>query len=207
MATINGTLKYKQDDGSIVELNPVGVDSTARTSLNNIATQIQCIEQTTGFKADPAHVPATSMKVAIDALNTKVADLEHGSGTQTVYHVPVMGVITGFFNHGFIVTIPMPENLITALINGKRFHSAVLKRLGGTEENAILHGYKRDGAAFSFQIPVNTEVQVSRSPTLLEYGYVNTDMDFNANDYGGVSVFMSSSTAASGGIFVEVTLD
>ena len=34
MATVNGTLKYKQDDGSVVELNPVGVDSTARARLD-----------------------------------------------------------------------------------------------------------------------------------------------------------------------------
>lgn len=75
MAT-NGTLKYKQDDGSIVELNPVGVDNTARTRLNAQATQIHCIEQTTGYTADLAEVPATSMKESIDALSTKVKNLE-----------------------------------------------------------------------------------------------------------------------------------
>lgn len=206
MATFNGTLKYKQDDGSIVELNPVGVDSTAQTRLNNIATQIQCIEQTTGYPALPEDIPATSMKASIDALNTKVEALE-SAGAKTVYNVPVVGVITGFFNHGFIVTIPMPENLLSALINGKRFSSAVLKKLGGAEGNAILYGYKRDGTPFSFQTPINTPVSVSRSPTLLEYSYVNNDMDFNADDYSGVTVYASSSIAAGGGVFVEVTLN
>lgn len=38
MATTNGTLKYKQDDGSIVELNPVGVDSTARAEIEKLTT-------------------------------------------------------------------------------------------------------------------------------------------------------------------------
>lgn len=207
MATFNGTLKYKQDDGSVVELNPVGVDSTARASLNSIATQIQCIEQTTGYNADPAEIPATSMKASINALNTKVTNLENAGGTQTVYYIPVVGIINGFFNHGFIVSIPMPENLLHALVNGKSFSKAVLKRLGGGEEDAILNGYKRDGTDFSLRIPVNTEVQLSRSPTLLEYWYVNNDMDFNANDYGGVSVWAYSSMVVQGGVIVEVTLN
>ena len=207
MATINGTLKYKQDDGNLVALGPVGMDSTARASLNNIATQIQLIEQTTGYNASPEDVPATSMKESIETLNTKVSNLENAGSTQTVFYVPVVGIISGFFNHGFIVTIPMPENLLHALIDGKSFSSAVLKRLGGEEGDAILSGYKHNGAAFTLQIPVNTEVQLSRSPTLLEYSYVNNDMDFNADDYGGVSVCASTSIIANGGVFVEVTLN
>lgn len=37
MATVNGTLKYKQDDGSIVELSPVGVDARV-TKLESLPT-------------------------------------------------------------------------------------------------------------------------------------------------------------------------
>lgn len=203
MAIVNGTLKHKQDDGSIVELGPVGVDARART----LATEAGQIANNAQTAAENVHLTVNSMKASIDALNTKVTNLENAGGTQTVYHVPVIGIVTGFFNHGFIVSIPMPENLITALVNGKRFSSAVLKRLGGAEGDAILYGYKRDGTPFSFQIPVNVEVGVSRSPTYLEYSYVNTDMDFNKDDYGGVTVYAFSSEVANGGMLVEVTLN
>lgn len=235
MATVNGTLKYKQDDGDIVAINPIGVDNTARKNvliavntigtwqLDNPTSSIaDVIGQwdmthdvsggetiTTVLDRTSAHLSneITDREKADTALDTRVTKLENAGGTQTVYHVPVVGIITGFFNHGFIVSIPMPENLITALVNGKSFSSAVLKRLGGEEGNAILHGYKRNGTPFTLQIPVNTEVGVSRSPTLLEYSYVNTDMDFNADDYGGVTVYASSSIVANGGILVEVTLN
>lgn len=218
MAIVNGTLKYKQDDGSIVELGPVGMDARART-LATEAGQIANNAQIAADNADataktalqyignwPLTDPTDTITTEVETLNTRVTNLENAGGTQTVYHVPMVGFINGFFNHGFIVNIPMPENLITALLNGKRFSSAVLKRLDGTEENAILSGYKRNGTTFAFQIPVNTEVGISRSLTLLEYGYVNTDMDFNKDDYGGVTV-LASTSAANGGVFVEVTLN
>ena len=97
MATFNGTLKYKQDDGSIVELNPVGVDARARTlataagqtannaqtaaenvqqTVNGIATQIQLIEQTTGYNASLEDVPATSIKESIEDLDTIMNNLD-----------------------------------------------------------------------------------------------------------------------------------
>lgn len=41
----NGTLKYKQDDGSIVELIPVGVDTEARLLAIDEATRAQTAEQ------------------------------------------------------------------------------------------------------------------------------------------------------------------
>lgn len=101
MATFNGTLKYKQDDGSIVELNPVGVDARARTlataagqtannaqtaaenvqqTVNGIATQIQLIEQTTGYNASPEDVPATSIKESIEDLDTTINNLDTSVG-------------------------------------------------------------------------------------------------------------------------------
>lgn len=101
MATINGTLKYKQDDGSIVELNPVGVDARARTlataagqtannaqtaaenvqlTVNNITTLIKLIEQTTGYNASPEDVPATSIKESIEDLDTTIYNLDTSVG-------------------------------------------------------------------------------------------------------------------------------
>ena len=91
MAIVNGTLKYKQDDGSIVELGPVGVDNTARTRLNNVATQIQLIEQTTGYNATPEDVPATSIKTSIETLNTRVTDLEHAADDSI--SLPIVGTV------------------------------------------------------------------------------------------------------------------
>ena len=41
----NGTLKYKQDDGSIVELNPVGVDAEARALANAETERAKAAEQ------------------------------------------------------------------------------------------------------------------------------------------------------------------
>lgn len=97
MATFNGTLKYKQDDGSIVELNPVGVDARARTlataaeqiannaqtaaenvqlTVNGITTLIQLIEQTTGYNASPEDVPATSIKESIEELDTTINNMD-----------------------------------------------------------------------------------------------------------------------------------
>lgn len=141
MATFNGTLKYKQDDGSIVELNPVGVDARARTlateaeqtannaqtaaegvqqTVNGFATQIQLIEQTTGYNASPEDVPATSMKEAIEALNTKVADLEH-AGTKTNFYFPAFGTVIESTASSVTVAFPMPEELYYMLNYGSSF--------------------------------------------------------------------------------------
>lgn len=145
MATFNGTLKYKQDDGSIVELNPVGVDARARTlataagqtannaqtatenvqrTVNGIATQIQLIEQTTGYNASPEDVPATSMKESIEdlntevrhldtnvnTLNTKVSNLEN-AGTKTNFIFPAFGTVIESTASSVTVAFPMPEEL------------------------------------------------------------------------------------------------
>lgn len=127
MAIVNGTLKYKQDDGSIVELGPVGVDARARTlataagqiannaqtaaenvqlTVNSIATQIQLIEQTTGYNASPEDVPATSMKASIDALNTKVTKLER----LPTLELPIIGLFTGTGpNNTITIAVPIPS--------------------------------------------------------------------------------------------------
>lgn len=130
MATFNGTLKYKQDDGSIVELNPVGVDITAQTNLNNIATQIYCIEQTTGFNASPEDVPATSMKESIEDLNTEVGFLDTKVMTLNTsvtnlkrlpaLDLPIIGIFTenGTGPNGTI-TIAVPIPSVVRLLSAK----------------------------------------------------------------------------------------
>lgn len=63
----NGTLKYKQDDGSIVELTPVGVDTEARALATTEAARAKAAEQKLeNDKADKSAIPDVS------ALVTKV---------------------------------------------------------------------------------------------------------------------------------------
>lgn len=167
MATVNGTLKYKQNDGSIVELNPVGVDARARTlattagqiannaqtaaenvqrTVNAIATQIQLIEQTTGYNAMPEDVPATSMKASIDALNTKVKRLEN----VPTLDLPIIGIFTeaGTGPNGTI-TIDVPIPSVVRLLTAKgRFPKFSI--LGGTI--GIVFEYKDANTISSFAL-------------------------------------------------------
>lgn len=135
MATFNGTLKYKQNDGSIVELNPVGVDSTARTNLNNIATQIYCIEQTTGFNASPEAVPATSMKESIEDLNTEVMTLT--TRVKNLERLPALDLpIIGIFTENgtgpnSTITIAVPIPSVVRLLSAKG-HYPTFSISGGT---------------------------------------------------------------------------
>ena len=60
----NGTLKYKQDDGSIVELHPVGVDTEARTLATTEAARAKAAEQKLeNDKADKSAIPDVSTLV------------------------------------------------------------------------------------------------------------------------------------------------
>ena len=60
----NGTLKYKQDDGSIVELNPVGVDAEARALANAETERAKAAEQKLeNDKADKSAIPDVSALV------------------------------------------------------------------------------------------------------------------------------------------------
>lgn len=73
MATNNydGLFKYKQDNGDIVELIPVGVDTEARTLATNEATRAKAAEQKLeNDKADKSAIPDVSAlvtKVTYDA--------------------------------------------------------------------------------------------------------------------------------------------
>ena len=167
MAIVNGTLKYKQDDGSIVELGPVGVDARARTlataagqiannaqtaaenvqrNVNNIATQIQLIEQTTGYTASPEDVPATSMKESIATLNTKITKLER----LPALDLPIIGIFTdaGTVPNGTItIAVPIPSvvRLLTAKGHIPRFSIS-----GGTI--GVVFEYKNANTINSFML-------------------------------------------------------
>ena len=60
----NGTLKYKQDDGSIVELNPAGMDAEARALATAEANRAKAAEQKLeNDKADKSAIPDVSALV------------------------------------------------------------------------------------------------------------------------------------------------
>lgn len=66
----NGTLKYKQDDGSIVELHPVGVDAEARALANAETERAKAAEQKLeNDKADKSAIPDVSSLVTKDTYN------------------------------------------------------------------------------------------------------------------------------------------
>lgn len=66
----NGTLKYKQDDGSIVELNPVGMDAEARALATAEANRAKAAEQKLeNDKADKSAIPDVSALVTKEIYN------------------------------------------------------------------------------------------------------------------------------------------
>lgn len=154
MATFNGTLKYKQDDGSIVELNPVGVDARARTlataagqtannaqtaaesvqqTVKGIATQIQLIEQTTGYNASPEDAPATSIKESIEDLDTTINNLEtrvKKLERLPTLDFPMIGIFTGTGpNNTITIAVPVPS--VVRLLSAKG-HVPTFSISGGT---------------------------------------------------------------------------
>lgn len=66
----NGTLKYKQDNGSIVELHPVGVDAEARALANAETERAKAAEQKLeNDKADKSAIPDVSSLVTKEIYN------------------------------------------------------------------------------------------------------------------------------------------
>ena len=66
----NGTLKYKQNDGSIVELHPVGVDAEARALANAETERAKAAEQKLeNDKADKSAIPDVSALVTKETYN------------------------------------------------------------------------------------------------------------------------------------------
>lgn len=154
MASINGTLKYKQDDGSIVELNPVGVDSTARTranrnantigtwELNNPLSSIATVIGEWDLSHDISggeniatvldHVASdlsneiTSRKNADTALDTRVTKLEDLPSVD----FPIIGIFTGTGpNNAITIAVPIPSAVRLLSIKG---HFPTFSISGGT---------------------------------------------------------------------------
>ena len=134
MATFNGTLKYKLDDVTIAELNPVGVDNTARTTANNnanaigawtfnnptssIATVIgewdlthdisggENITTVLDRVAADLSNEITDRKNADTALDTRVTKLER----LPTLELPIIGIFTGTGpNNTITIAVPIPS--------------------------------------------------------------------------------------------------
>lgn len=223
MATFNGTLKYKQDDGSIVELNPVGVDARARTlataagqtannaqtaaenvqqTVNGIATQIQLIEQTTGYNASPEDVPATSIKESIEDLDTTINNLDTSVGNLEArvrklepasFFIPLYGFCSATGTNMCTITVPKPAYLRHIEQKGYFLSYTVS---GGTVGN-VLHFF------------TNGEILASPfTPTITEYGdFITIDCVSMINGIPSIgSVVFGDYTSAAYATSIKVTV-
>lgn len=136
MATVNGTLKYKQNDGSIVELNPVGVDNTARNRANHNANTIGIWELNNPIssiadvvgKWDAEHDVSgdETITTSVKSLNTKVSKLEK----LPTLDLPIIGIFTDN-NIGQNCTIAVPIPSVVRLLSAKG-HYPTFSISGGT---------------------------------------------------------------------------
>lgn len=173
MATFNGTLKYKQDDGSIAELNPVGVDNTARALANSNANAIgtwvlnnpsssiagvigewdmthdsgeNITDVLAGIASDLSN-EVTARKNADTALDTRVTKLEN----VPTLDLPIIGILTeaGTGPNGTI-TIAVPIPSVVRLLSAKGLFPD-FSISGGTI--GVVFEYKDpDGTIYSFSL-------------------------------------------------------
>lgn len=137
MATINGTLKYKQDDGSIVELNPVGVDARARTlatAAGQTANNAQTAADNAQSAADtalqcigdwPLTAPTDTITTEVKTLNTRVKKLER----LPTLDLPIIGVVTGTGPNTVTIDVPIPSVVRFLTLKG---YFPTFSILGGT---------------------------------------------------------------------------
>lgn len=200
MATINGTLKYKQNDGSIVELNPVGVDSTARTTANNNANAIgewalthdisggENITTVLDRVASDLSNEITDRKNADTALDKRVTKLEPNS-----FFIPLYGFCSGTGNNMCTITVPKPAYLRHIEQKGYFLSYTVV---GGTVGN-VLHFF------------TNGEISASPfTPTITEYGdFITIDCTSMTNGIPSIgSVVFGDYTSAAYATDIKVTV-
>ena len=135
----NGTLKYKQDDGSIVELNPAGVDAEARALATAEANRAKAAEQKLeNDKADKSAIPDVTALVTKETYNAgqaaqdaKITALENVAPDKLPYlfdRISISSVVYPTFNTSFAVAyIDLPwlhsqtHNLTARLSGGSGF--------------------------------------------------------------------------------------
>lgn len=126
MATTNGTLKYKQDDGTIVELNPVGVDNTARQAANNAQTAADTALQYIGDW--PLTDPTDTITTEVKTLNNSVAKLKYVPALD----LPIIGIFTeAGTGPNATITIAVPIPSVVRLLSAKG-HFPTFSISGGT---------------------------------------------------------------------------
>lgn len=138
MAIVNGTLKYKQNDDSIVELNPVGVDNTARNTANHNANTIgkwelnNPISSIAGVvgKWDAEHDVSgdETITTSVKRLNTRVSNLER----LPALDLPIIGIYTENgtgLNRTITIAVPIPS--VVRLLSAKG-HVPTFSISGGT---------------------------------------------------------------------------
>ena len=137
MATINGTLKYKQDDGSIVELNPVGVDARARTlatAVGQTANNAQTAADNAQSAADtalqyigdwPLTAPTDTITTEVKTLNTRVKKLER----LPTLDLPIIGIVTSTGPNTVTIDVPIPSVVRFLTLKG---HVPTFSISGGT---------------------------------------------------------------------------
>ena len=131
----NGTLKYKQDDGSIVELHPVGVDAEARALANAETARAMAAEQKLeNDKADKSAIPDVSALVTKATYNAgqaaqdaKITALENIAPDKLPYlfdKITLVSLAYAPFNTSFAaVSVSLPwlhsqNHQLTARIGG-----------------------------------------------------------------------------------------
>ena len=141
----NGTLKYKQDDGSIVELNPAGVDAEARALATAEANRAKAAEQKLeNDKADKSAIPDVSALVTKEtydagqaAQDAKITALENVAPDKLPYlfdRISILSAEYPTFNTSFAVAyIDLPwlhsqtHNLTARLSGGLGFNVVNLR--------------------------------------------------------------------------------
>ena len=140
MAIVNGTLKYKQDDGTLVELGPVGVDARARTlatAAGQIANNAQIAANNAQTAADtalryigdwPLTDPTDTITTEVETLNTRVTKLERLPSLD----FPIIGICTEAgtgLNRTITIVVPIPS--VVRLLSAKG-HYPEFSISGGT---------------------------------------------------------------------------
>ena len=132
MATVNGTLKYKQDDGDIVAISPIGVDNTAR---KNALIAVNTIGEWSTEYGD------NTITTEVKTLNTKVTNLEN---VHTL-DLPIIGIFTeAATGPNGTITIAVPIPSVVRLLSAKG-HYPTFSISGGTI-----------GVVFEYKDPDNT---------------------------------------------------
>lgn len=113
MATVNGTLRYKQDDGSIVELSPVGVDARARTLATEAGQTADTALQYIGNW--PFTDPTDTITTEVKTLSTRVTKLER----LPTLDLPIIGICTGTGTDKTItIAVPIPSVVRLLTVQG-----------------------------------------------------------------------------------------